>query len=90
MKAQLFVFATFVAICSSAPSLAANRDRVGDVVAARNRIASAAQHTKGQPRANLDIERFRLNRLIAELESGAPVDPMRIDDEIRRAMRLYR
>ena len=87
---NLFALSCILALGYATSSIAAGGHRVDSVVAARDRVASAARDTKGVPRANLDIERIRLNRLIADLEAGRAVDPMKIDDELRRAERLTR
>ena len=87
---SVFALSFILAFGYSTNSIAAGRNRAEAVVAARDRVASAARDTKGLPRANLDIERVRLNRLIADLEAGRAVDAMEIDDELRRARRLTR
>lgn len=87
---NLFFLATILVGLGNPTTSTASGDELDRIVAARDRVASTARETKGFPRANLDIERVRLNRLIADLEAGRVVDSMAIDEELRRAKRLVR
>jgi hypothetical protein len=46
------------------------------------RVANGAQHATGQ---QLDIQARRLDRLIDDLESGRPVDPLEVDRVLSEA-----
>jgi hypothetical protein len=80
---------TILALTLAAPLVAAEapRSRVGDLEAAQQKVARAADRTKGGPRQLLLQERQRLGRLIDDLEAGRSVDPAEIDQALQRAER---
>ena len=59
--------------------------RVDDLRVAKERVARAAQETKGGPQHRLLQEEQKLNGLIDALEQGQRVDPEEIDRALQRA-----
>ncbi len=59
--------------------------RVDDLRVAKERVARAAQETKGGPQHRLLQEQQKLNGLIDALEHGQRVDPDEIDRALQRA-----
>jgi hypothetical protein len=59
--------------------------RVDDLRVAKERVARAAQETKGAPQHRLLQEQQKLNGLIDALEQGQRVDPQEIDRALQRA-----
>jgi hypothetical protein len=82
------ILAAIVGSALAAPTALAETGRSDDLTTARGRVVAAAAKTKGSPRQTLEIERYRLDRLIGDLERGRAVDPREIDREIERANRL--
>lgn len=60
------------------------------LLAARQRLAVAAQRTKGLHRAEIDWQRLHLIRLIDELERGERVQMAEIAESLLRAIRTAR
>jgi len=59
--------------------------RVDDLRVAKERVARAAQETKGAPQHRLLQEEQQVNGLIDALEQGQRVDPQEIDRALQRA-----
>jgi hypothetical protein len=80
-------FVTFAALALAGQLRAADRSpsRVEDLRAAKDRVARAANQTKGGAQHVLLQEQQRLNRLIDDLEHGRPVDPADVDRALQRA-----
>ena len=55
--------------------------------ATQEKLARAADRTKGGPRQSLLLEQRRLGHLIEDLEQGRPVDPAEIDRALGDAER---
>lgn len=66
----------------------ADRDAKATLTKSQHRLAVAASRTKGIPRANIDFQRQRVDRLIDALERGERVSPSEIDRELERANRV--
>jgi hypothetical protein len=81
----LIVFAALTATVQAAT--VASRDRVAQLDQASGKVATAAEGTKGYPRATLELKRLRLNGLIDDLEKGRAVDPREIDRALEDADR---
>jgi hypothetical protein len=56
----------------------------------RDTLAAKASGEKGYPRAQLDLERARVNGLIDQIEAGGRVDPREIDSVLQRADQVAR
>jgi hypothetical protein len=87
---QASIFASLILVSTFGAAHAADRRDTTALAAARHKLHAAAGNTKGIPRANLDIERARLQRLIDALERGDQVNPAEIDRELERAENLAR
>jgi len=59
--------------------------RLGELRATSDRLARAADQTKGGPRHLMLQERQHVNGLIDSLENGQHVDPAEIDRALQRA-----
>ncbi|MGH7822663.1 MAG: hypothetical protein ACREQ9_23135 [Candidatus Binatia bacterium] len=62
-------------------------DRSADLERARQKVARAADRSKGGQRQLLQLEGRRIDRLISELERGESVDPAAIDRALERSQR---
>jgi len=84
LKTGLF---TVAAVTLAAQLHAADRtvSRVDDLRVAKERVARAANETKGAPQHRLLQEKQKLSGLIDDLERGRDVDPGEIDRALVRA-----
>ena len=80
---------TLAALALAAPLAAAEvrHSELRELRAAREKVARAADSTKGGPRQLLLQERQRIDALIDDLETGRPVRPEDIDRSLRAAER---
>jgi hypothetical protein len=80
---------TLIALATAAHLAAAGtpEPRVDQLRAAQDRVARAADRTKGGPRHLLLQEQRRLGRIIDDLETGKAVDPAEIDRALQDAER---
>jgi hypothetical protein len=79
------VLVTLAALVLAGQLRAADRARVEELRDAKDRVARAANQTKGGAQHVLLQEQQRLSQLIDDLEHGRPVDPDDIDRALQRA-----
>ena len=80
----LTAVAAFVA-ASSVPAAGGTQGNTATLRAAQDKVARAAERTKGGPRQLLLLEQQRLGKLIDDLERGRSVDPAEIDRAVDQA-----
>lgn len=86
MKSRTFLLLTVLAIGAASAAVAVEpQTRVDALRGARQKVARAADQTKGSPRQLLIFEQRKLGSLIDDLERGRHVDPSEIDRALERA-----
>lgn len=74
-------------ITSAAASAETPSSQTAALVQAKQKVARAADRTKGGHRQLLLLEQRRLDRMIGDLERGETVDPAEIDQALERSKR---
>ena len=85
LKTGLIAVAATVALAGYVQAADRTASRVEDLRVAKERVARAANETKGAPQHRLLQERQKLSGLIDDLERGRHVDTGEIDRALERA-----